>query len=71
MDSTEIVMSSVCPSVTYFSAGIAPREPQFCTEVRWCVRLSGPEFWIRGLGVQDSGLNQDPLLRKYAFLSIT
>jgi hypothetical protein len=28
-------------------------------------------FWIRGLGVQDSGLNQDPLLRKYAFLSIT
>jgi hypothetical protein len=29
------------------------------------------EFWIRGLGVQDSGLNQDPLLRKYAFLSIT
>jgi hypothetical protein len=31
----------------------------------------GPEFWIRGLGVQDSNLDQDPLLRKYAFLSIT
>jgi hypothetical protein len=29
------------------------------------------EFWIRGLGIQDLGLNQDPLLRKYAFLSIT
>jgi hypothetical protein len=35
------------------------------------VRLNSTEFWIRGLGVQDSGLNQDPLLRKYAFLSIT
>jgi hypothetical protein len=31
----------------------------------------GPGFWIRGLGVQDLGLNQDPLLRNYAFLSIT
>jgi hypothetical protein len=30
-----------------------------------------PKYWIRGLGVQDSGLKQDPLLRKYAFLSIT
>jgi hypothetical protein len=29
MGSTEIVMSSVCPSVTYFSAGITPRELKF------------------------------------------
>jgi hypothetical protein len=62
MGSTEIVMSSVCPSVTYFSAGIAPRELKFCTEVRWCVRLNSTEFWIRGLRVQDSGLNQEFLL---------
>jgi hypothetical protein len=26
---TEIVMSSVCPSVSYFSAAIAPRELKF------------------------------------------
>jgi hypothetical protein len=44
MGSTEIVMSSVrlsvCPSVTYFSAVIAPRELKFSTEVRWCLRLN-------------------------------
>jgi hypothetical protein len=31
MGSTEIVMSSVRPSVRYFSAGIAPRELKFWT----------------------------------------
>jgi hypothetical protein len=29
MGSTEIVVSSVCPSVSYFSAAIAPRELKF------------------------------------------
>jgi hypothetical protein len=38
----------------------------------WAFQYYGPDFWIGGLGVQDSGhKQQDPLLRKYAFQSIT
>jgi hypothetical protein len=36
-----------------------------------CVSIVRFGIWTRGLGVQDSGLNQDHLLRKDAFLSIT
>jgi hypothetical protein len=28
-------------------------------------------FWIRGLGIRESGLNQDPYQEKYNFTSIT
>jgi hypothetical protein len=42
MVSSEIGMSSICPSVCalFLSRHIAFRELKFCTEVRWCVRLN-------------------------------
>jgi hypothetical protein len=76
MSSTEIVISSVrhsvLPSVRFF-------RPVWHLEswnvenksVGVCVSIVQSGIWIHGLGVQDSGLNQDLLLRKYAFLSIT
>jgi hypothetical protein len=35
------------------------------------IQYFGLEFLIRGLGVQESGLDQDPYQEKYTFTSIT
>jgi hypothetical protein len=62
------VRPSVCLSVRYFSAGM-PIELKCWTNVGVCVSIVRSRIldpWPR-----SPGINQDPLLRKYAFLSIT
>jgi hypothetical protein len=63
-------VSSVRQSVSYFSATIEPRELIFwnSVELQWSIAQG---FEIRGLRVQDSGLDQDLDQVRNTFKSIT
>jgi hypothetical protein len=61
MGSPEIVVSSVRPSVSYFSAAITPRERILnIGQLLYSGQKYGLGFGVSGLGVQESGLDQDP-----------
>jgi hypothetical protein len=62
------VRLSFRPSVSYCSAAIAPRELKFSTLV-CCFTVY--RFGVRGLGVRESGLDQDPYQKKYTSTGIT